>query len=123
VLLVEDNEELGRVTEQVLGAANYRVTRVLNADQAVRDLERNGWDVVLSDVRMPGTRDGLGLAEWILQHRPGVPVVLMTGYSEQMTRARSLGVPVIPKPMPPEILLAELQKALSTRPSSEPLTS
>lgn len=116
VLMVEDNAELAGVTAQVLEAAGFRVTRAGNGD-AARGLLEDGacFDVVLSDVRMPGSMDGIALAGWLRSHRPGVPLVLMTGYSAELAQARALGLQVLPKPSPPaalvEALLRELRAA------------
>jgi signal transduction histidine kinase/ActR/RegA family two-component response regulator len=115
VLMVEDNAELGGVAEQVLGRAHYRVTRATTADEALALLREQDFDLVLTDVRMPGERDGIALAEWIVAHRPGLPVILTTGYSEHLARAQSLQLPVMPKPTRPDVLLAEVRRQLDAR--------
>ncbi|HEY8433429.1 MAG TPA: response regulator, partial [Sphingomicrobium sp.] len=65
------------------------------------------FDVVFSDVVMPGM-GGLRLAEQLAQERPKLPVILATGYSEEIAKSGSGGRPVILKPY----RLATLSQAL-----------
>jgi signal transduction histidine kinase/CheY-like chemotaxis protein len=115
VLLVEDNPELAAVTREVLAAAGCLVSTAGSADaaQAALDAPDPGVDAVLSDVRMPGRLSGLGLARWLQGRHPGLPVVLMTGYSEELRQAREDGHAVVHKPCAPDALLAALAAARS----------
>ena len=117
VLLVEDNEALADATRPILEALGCRVRHVASADQAlelVRREERN-YDVVLSDIVMPGTMDGLALAREILRGHPGLQIVLMTGYAAQLHNATQLKVDVLPKPCSPQMLQTALARALARR--------
>ncbi len=113
LLLVEDNVELAAVTVQVLQAAGFEVSRAETGD-AARALLAGGsrFDIVLSDIRMPGATDGIALARWLRQLYPEVPVVLMTGYSAELAQARGLGLQVLPKPSAPGDLLEALAREL-----------
>jgi CheY-like chemotaxis protein len=114
VLLVEDNQELAAVTAQVLREAAYGVT-VADSGDAARTLLESGavFDVVLSDVRMPGDMDGIKLAQWLRSEWPALPVMLMTGYTAELEQARQLGLQVLPKPSPPDALLEALRRELA----------
>jgi CheY-like chemotaxis protein len=72
------------------------------------------FDVVLSDVVMPGTLNGIGLAQRLRESRPDLPVVLMTGYAEELGKAASLQVEVLPKPCSAEAIIAAVQRARAT---------
>ena len=61
---------------------------------------------------MPCSMDGIALARWLRQERPGVPVVLMTGYSAELAQARELALQVLPKPSAPAAILAALDREL-----------
>jgi signal transduction histidine kinase/ActR/RegA family two-component response regulator len=107
VLLVEDNEEVAAGTEALLTMMGHHVTYVFNADSAVSVLEaaRNDaaasefpFDVVLSDIHMPGKHNGIDLAEWLERFEPRIPVILVTGYAEELDRARQVDVRVLSKP-------------------------
>jgi CheY-like chemotaxis protein len=57
---------------------------------------------------MPGSMSGLGLARWLHSARPGLPIVLMTGYSDELHQASASGFEVLQKPCAPEKLLRAL---------------
>ena len=80
VLVVEDEIFLRYVTADYLEDHGFSVLQAANADEAVGLLRRNR-DVgaVFSDIQMPGSMNGLGLAHWIAQTLPGVKVLLTSG--------------------------------------------
>ena len=81
VLVVEDNPEVAEVTMSMLEELGYQVQRVGDADSALDALARSRFDLVVSDIVMPGALDGLNLARTIREQKPGLPVLLITGYS------------------------------------------
>lgn len=113
VLLVEDNEELRYSTRELLVALGCEVELAVSADVA-RDRLMAGADIeiVLSDIRMPGQLDGLGLASWLKAHRPDLPFLLMTGYADELQAGQIDGHEVLSKPVGPETLAAALRAAL-----------
>jgi len=109
ILLVEDNEEVAAGTEALLQMMGHQVTCVFNADTALRLFDdaharraRTGeplpFDLVLSDIHMPGTMNGIDLAEAVLAFDTKLPVILVTGYAEELDRARHVNVRVLSKP-------------------------
>ena len=78
VLLVEDNAEVASATLAVLESSGCRVARTADADEARRWLRVHGTDVdiVLSDIVMPGSTNGIQFAREIRHDRPELPVVL-----------------------------------------------
>ena len=115
VLLVEDNDEVAEATAAALGASGARVTRAIDADDARRKLAASAdVDVVLSDIVMPGSMSGIQLAKLLRAERPGLPVVLTSGYSEQATEAVALGLEVVAKPASPQTLAAAIAKRVRT---------
>ncbi len=114
VLLVEDNEDLATTSEMMLRSAGLEVIRAANADAALAAISRAAPlpDVVLSDIAMPGSINGIGLAFELRRRLPELPVVLTTGYADQLDEAADGGFRVLPKPTAPEALLAELQSVL-----------
>ncbi|MDQ6618167.1 MAG: response regulator [Pseudomonadota bacterium] len=115
VLLVDDNVDLMAATAPVLVSFGFDVATAANADEALQCLQRGEFDVVLSDVSMPGERNGLDLARIVRNDRPGLPVVLMTGYTSELQRAVSEGFRVLQKPCSPETLASVLQEAYAAR--------
>jgi two-component system NtrC family sensor kinase len=110
VLLVEDNDEVASTTEAMLRTAGLDVVRVPSADAALAHLEGSepSPDVVFSDISMPGSMNGIGLAFELRKRRPALPVLLTTGYAEQVSLAVAGGFRVLAKPTAPDELLGEL---------------
>jgi PAS domain S-box-containing protein len=82
VLLVEDDDEVATLVTEMLQELGYRVTRAASAESALGALanERHV-DLVLSDIMMPGAMNGLGLVRELKARRPGLPVLLTSGYA------------------------------------------
>jgi signal transduction histidine kinase/CheY-like chemotaxis protein len=112
VLLVEDNAELAYTTAGLLESLGCKVHPLNNADQALLLLrtEAARFDIVLSDIVMGGTADGIELARRVKTNHPALPIVLMSGYSDSLDRAAALGVTVLTKPCSPDALLAAISK-------------
>lgn len=104
VLVVDDDELVREMMAAFLSRRGYRVIEAGSADQAVRLLDAaRPVDVVLTDVRMPGRLDGIGLACWLRDHRPKVRVLITSGYAPAAQRVDEVGYgPLIPKPYRPE---------------------
>ncbi|SOE59083.1 Signal transduction histidine kinase [Caballeronia arationis] len=99
VLLVEDNVDVAAGIMAVLEVFGCAVHHEENADAAFDLLGQGyGFDLVLSDVQMPGRMNGIDLAEQIITRLPSQKVVLMTGYADELERAKHLGVPILAKP-------------------------
>jgi two-component system NtrC family sensor kinase len=115
VLLVEDNEDLATTTELMLRAAGLDVVRKSNAATALAYIDSLPTlpDVVLSDIAMPGSMDGIGLAFALRTRHPKLPVVLTTGYTDQLHQAVAGGLRVLPKPVAPEELLNALSAVIA----------
>ena len=97
VLLVDDNPEVAAVSGSLLEQLGYTVRRVADAEAALREIERDGIDLVFSDIVMPGKMDGLGLARHLKAMRPQLPILLATGYSEAALNVRG-DFPILRKP-------------------------
>jgi two-component system NtrC family sensor kinase len=114
VLLVEDNEDVAATTEMVLRTAGLEVVRRASADAALsylRAIDRLP-DAVLSDIAMPGSMNGIELAFALREKHPSLPVLLTTGYAEQLDEAVAGGLSVLPKPVAPEELLDALKAVI-----------
>jgi signal transduction histidine kinase/CheY-like chemotaxis protein len=117
LLLVEDNAAVAAALQPLLDALGLEVEHVLSADEGLAVLEERAgeFDVVLSDIVMPGSRTGLELATAISEHWPDLPLVLMSGYAPELQRAMAAGLVVLPKPCSPVALGAALERALEGR--------
>lgn len=111
ILLVEDNEAVGVFAEQLLVELGHQVRRVRSGEQALRLATEERFDAVFTDVVMPGM-SGLELAARLSELRPELPIILTTGYSDEIAKSGAGGRPVILKPYRPETLAAAIDQAL-----------
>ncbi len=115
VLLVEDNDEVAAGTEALLRIMGHRVTCEVNADAALRLIadtpsrSSDPFEVLVSDVHMPGIANGIDLAETAQSFDPPLPVILITGYAQELERARNANVRVLSKPFDIALLESMLQ--------------
>jgi signal transduction histidine kinase len=114
ILLVDDNEEVGVFAETLLVELGHRVTRARTGAEALDLARKGGFDAVFTDVVMPGM-SGIELAEALGPVLPGVPVVLTTGYSDEISRDGAAGRPVVFKPYRLETLAGVLDEVLAPR--------
>jgi PAS domain S-box-containing protein len=111
LLLVEDNVQVAEVAASILEEHGHTVTTVHGADQALAMLdESQGFDLVFSDLVMPGERDGLDLARTVRTRWPTLPVLLATGYSEAGGRAAKEGFPLLAKPYRASSLVSTIER-------------
>ncbi|MGH8714036.1 MAG: PAS domain S-box protein, partial [Casimicrobiaceae bacterium] len=83
VLVVEDSRDVAEVTTSLLEQLGYRVVRAETAAEALRHLQQGiGVDLLFSDIVMPGTINGLGLAQICQERFPEIPVLLTSGFSD-----------------------------------------
>ena len=114
VLVVEDNDDVGQFSTELLEDLGYTVRRVANADAALAILAADEFsaDLVFSDVIMPGM-NGVELAAIVRERYPGLPVVLTSGYSNVLAENADRGFELIQKPYSVELLSRSLRKAIS----------
>jgi signal transduction histidine kinase/CheY-like chemotaxis protein len=117
LLLVEDNAAIAAALEPLLAQLGLDAEHVLSADDALAllDARADEFDVVLTDIVMPGSRTGLELAARMAERWPELPLVLMSGYAPELQRALAAGLVVLPKPCSPVALGAALERALEGR--------
>ncbi|MBX7247945.1 MAG: PAS domain-containing protein [Caulobacteraceae bacterium] len=121
ILLVEDDVEVAAVAEALLRHLGHEVTRVGSAARALAKLRSKApYDLLLSDVVMPGQINGLGLAERAREMRPELKIVLTSGYAGEQVDDTLVRAPwpFLRKPYSQEELAAVLSAAVG--PSSGP---
>ncbi|PJG54050.1 hybrid sensor histidine kinase/response regulator [Bradyrhizobium forestalis] len=116
VLVVEDNDDVGQFSTELLEDLGYVVRRVADANAALAILSENEFavDLVFSDVIMPGM-NGVELAGIIRERYPGLPVVLTSGYSNVLAESAHRGFELIQKPYSVESLSRILRKAITEK--------
>jgi DNA-binding NtrC family response regulator len=84
ILVVDDEQSMTQFLSIVLRKEGYHVTAVSNGKDALERVKSDGFDVVITDIKMPGM-DGIQLLNQIKKHDPSVPVVIMTAYASQQS--------------------------------------
>jgi CheY-like chemotaxis protein len=108
ILVVDDEPAVRLLVERVLVDAGFRVVTATGPTEALRLVERGtAIDLLLVDLRMPAM-SGTQLALEVSQLRPEIRVLIMAAYPSD----DPLGWRVIVKPFPPELLEAEIRRAL-----------
>ena len=98
VLVVEDETMLLTVMAETLRDAGYEVWEAENGEAALAILRSNPeMDVLISDMRMPGM-NGYQVVERAQALRPGIKVLMMTGYAQEAAPVKQASLPILYKP-------------------------
>ncbi|MDR5740659.1 MULTISPECIES: PAS domain S-box protein [unclassified Caballeronia] len=119
VLLVEDNEQVGQFSTDLLSELGFETSWASNAETALRLLERHPdrYAVVFSDVVMPGM-NGIELGTEVRKRHPDIPVILASGYSHVVSQGAEHDFQLLQKPYSIDELARALRHAISSRSKS-----
>ena len=111
VLVVDDDALVLRVVEQIVRLRSQDVSRCQDAESALEQLRARDFDLVVTDLKMPGM-SGLELATWITEERPNTRVVIMTGLAgyEDEVAIECLGARLVRKPFDAKELLSVIDE-------------
>lgn len=115
LLVVEDDRGLAEALEDTLLLAGYQCAMVESSEQAILALKRQNFDMVVSDVNLPGM-DGYGLLQHVVEQFPELPIMLMTAYgdiSHAVEAMRNGAVDYLLKPFKEDELLDVIAKHTS----------
>lgn len=90
ILLLEDDELLREELSDSLQTKEYEVTETSRAEDAVEAARWGDFDLLITDVRMPGAMDGIGALEAIKKMRPGLHTIIITGYTDENAPSRAM---------------------------------
>lgn len=115
ILIVEDNQIIGEVAEQMLKDLGYTAKWVTNAGSALEMLAcpENPFDLVFSDIRMPGNMNGIDLAKEVARRWPRISILLTTGYSDVLADAMDNGFELLRKPYSVQELAQKIRSLAS----------
>ncbi len=119
ILFVDDEEVLVRMAEDMLTQLGYRVTALTNPGEALKQFQATPekYDLMITDLTMP-PMTGKSLAEKILDERPNLPIILLTGYCDHITpeKAKDIGIHcLLMKPVVEEQLARAVRNALDAK--------
>lgn len=115
VLVVDDDPVVRKSFDRVLSSKGYAVITAEDGEDALRKLSEEKYDVVYTDIRMPGM-SGLEVAEEVKARKPWTPVVIITGYGSDAAEARAKAAGVssfLHKPLSPEMIEASARDAMT----------
>ena len=112
VLLVEDNDQVREFAHHLLDELGYRVLSAADSEEALDLLGRERIDLLFSDVVMPG-RSGVELARIARTRQPELPVLLASGYSEEIAGLAGSEFEIVRKPYDVKLLESALGMALA----------
>ena len=114
ILVVDDERSMCELVETTLGMRGFSVTWCQSADAALAVLREQNIDMVLTDVKMPGT-SGIALCGEINRTRPELPVVVMTAFGSMETAVSALragAYDFVTKPIELDLLVATVHRAV-----------
>ncbi|MCC9603053.1 sigma-54 dependent transcriptional regulator [Stieleria sp. JC731] len=121
VMIVDDDKSMCDLVHAALSLNGFETIVCQNASQAIERLHEFNVDVVLTDVRMPGT-SGLELCRQIHSLRPDIPVVVMTAFGNLETAVEAIrggAYDFVTKPVEMQVLRMVIQRAAEHRRLSE----
>lgn len=121
VLVVDDDDPVRVMLARLLRTQGYAVLQATSAQEAYQLLDESDPDLVISDIVMPG-ESGIELRRFIAEHRPDLPVILISGYSTDGPAefaARTPNTLFVQKPFAADQLLQLVESTLCAAPNDE----
>ncbi len=117
VLLVDDEYLVRGVLSEILAESGFQVVQAENGAEAIHILSKlDHVDLVFSDIKM-APLDGFALAKWVHENRPGLPVILASGYSGKTNMAAELnGAEFFRKPFDFDAVVEKIRDTIGNRP-------
>lgn len=118
ILVVEDDHELRNIVMELLEDEDYFVKGAANVRDAVKLSEKMPFDLVVTDVRMPNSENGVEGFELLKKRLPNLKCIVMTGYSDLLPRKKAIELGVLEyiyKPFTLDELLSAVDRVANDR--------
>ena len=115
IIVVDDEKRICHNVEKILKKNNYEVTRATSAQEALEKMAKESYELLISDLVMPG-QNGLELLKLVKEQWPLTKAVMMTAYASTDTAVKAIrmgALDYIPKPFTPSELRSTVEKALN----------
>ena len=117
ILIVDDDIETQNIILKILSSLTYECVVANNGRQALKHLEKDNFEIVISDIKMP-VMDGMELLKHIHNHYPDIAVIMITGHAEKYSYSEILDAGAcdfLAKPFPWRELIAKLERVFRER--------
>lgn len=117
MMVIDDDQVIRKGLKRILEQAGYEIEDFASGHLAIEELQRQSFDLVITDLKMPGM-SGLDVLKAINVLQPEVPIVLITGYATVETAVEAMkhgAVDFIPKPFTPKDLVEKINLALEKK--------
>ena len=117
ILIVDDDEDIRNGCKMILDRRGYDITLVESGEQAIEMLEKNQFDLVLTDLQMYDI-DGVELLEYVKQKQPGCSMIMMTGYGSTDSALKTLEIGAydyLTKPLNLTVLVSLVERCFEER--------
>lgn len=117
ILVVDDDPVVGKSFERVLASKGYAVINCHSGVEALEKLEKEEYDAVFTDLKMPGM-DGMEVATRVKASQPWMPVIIVTGFGSPVfeEQASSIGVTdFMRKPLSPDMIEQSADNAMRAK--------
>jgi DNA-binding NtrC family response regulator len=113
ILVFEDDEPTRYAYERALSRAGYRTQGYSSYFEAAEDVDKGAGALLVVDLQLPPhTPNGLAIARMARRHRPGLPIIFVTGYHELAEQTDPEMGPVMLKPIDLDLLLSTVAERL-----------
>jgi DNA-binding NtrC family response regulator len=117
ILVIEDDEATRYAYERALNAGGYRTAGFETYFAAAQEIDNGTGALLVVDLFLPpGTPQGLSIALMARHHRPGLPIIFVTGHPEIAELADEDTGPIMLKPIDPVLLVAKVRELLEALP-------
>lgn len=117
ILLIEDDIILSSALKEFLEIGEFEVLTVENAQQGLEEFLQDHYDVVITDIRMPGKIDGIDVVRRLKAFKPKTRIIVCTGFSKELGKIENLVHEIVKKPFSfldiQKILENDMQKTAS----------
>lgn len=117
ILLVEDEDLIRLLLSEAIEEEGYEVVSASNGDEALACLnDGRCFDLLLTDIQLPGILDGLDIARAARAQSPGLPIIFTTGQPDRMKRWKAGAAEAfIPKPYRPSEICSAIHDLISNQ--------
>ncbi len=124
ILVVDDDPNVRLLLAREISDRGHKVVAAADSAQAIEEMDRGDFEVVLTDIRMPGM-DGMGLTEWIKRTRPDTEVIVMTAFASLEIAATAVRLGAFDFLMKPfgemDLVISSIDRAIQNRRVEEDL--